>query len=241
MRVLMLLAVLPLAACSIGAAADEGGIAGSGSGTTRSFAATDFTGVSLRGSDDVEVTTGGAFAVRAEGPAEVLDRLKIERDGDTLKIGRKRDANFNWGSYKGARIFVTMPSIAKASIAGSGDLSVNRVASGDFEGSTAGSGSLSIGAMSVANAALSIAGSGDISAKGTAETLKLSIAGSGDIDASGVKAKAADASIAGSGSISADVNGKASVSILGSGDANMGANAVCQISKMGSGTVTCGK
>ncbi len=241
MRVLMFMAVLPLAACSAGGLSDSGGVAGTGSGTTRTFAVSDFKGVALRGSDDVQVTTGAAFAIRAEGPAEVLDRLKIERDGDMLKIGRKRDLSFNWGDQKSARIFVTMPSIVRATIAGSGDMSVDRVASGDFEGGAAGSGNLSIAALSVANAEFSIAGSGDISAKGAAETLNMSIAGSGDIDASGVKASGGDASIAGSGNIRADINGKATVSILGSGDADMGPNAVCEISKLGSGSVTCGK
>ncbi len=238
---MMLIAVVPLAACSGMDFVDSGGVAGKGTGTTRSFAVADFKNVSLRGSDDVEITTGPSFAVRAEGPSDVLDRLKIERDGDTLKIGRKNDPSFSWGSRKGARIFVTMPSIGEAAVAGSGDMTIDRVEGKTFDGSTAGSGSIAIASLSVESAELSIAGSGDIAAKGTAGRLKMSIAGSGDIDASGVKASLADASIAGSGSINADVNGKASVSIMGSGDADMGANASCETSKVGSGTVACGK
>lgn len=236
----LIAALLPLAGCS--AFADDGdGAAASGTGTQRSFALADFTGVKLTGSDDVKVSVGGAFAVRAEGPSEELDRLKIERDGDTLKIGRKNNSGFNWGSHRGVTVYVTMPSIAVASVTGSGDMNVDKVSGDAFRGATVGSGGLDIAALAVKSADFAITGSGDISARGTADKLSLSIAGSGDLDASGVKAAQASASIAGSGNIRADVAGPATVSIMGSGDADMGSGATCTTTKMGSGEVHCGK
>jgi hypothetical protein len=246
MRLLILTALvpalLPLAACSSTGLFDDGdAVAGSGTGTTRSFAVADFTSVSLRGSDDVDVKLAERFSVRAEGPSEVLDRLKIERDGDTLKIGRKSDPSFNWGSFKGARIFVTLPRLTSANVAGSGDMTVGAAEGKAFEASNAGSGSISIAALKVESADFNIAGSGEISAMGSAGKLTIAIAGSGDIDARGVKATSADVSIAGSGSVRADVNGPATVSILGSGDVDMGSNATCTTSKLGSGDVSCGK
>ncbi len=246
MRLLTLMAfvpaLLPLSACSgAGFFGDSEGVAATGSGASRSFAVADFTGVSLRGSDDVAITLADKFSVRAEGPSEVLDRLKIERDGDTLKIGRKSDPSFNWGSYKGAKIFVTLPRLTSANVAGSGDMTVAAAEGDSFEASNAGSGSIAIAALKVKSADFNIAGSGEISAKGSADKVKIAIAGSGDVDVAGVKSSSADASIAGSGSVRADVNGPATVQILGSGDVDMGSNATCTTSKMGSGTVTCGK
>ncbi|OYY64597.1 head GIN domain-containing protein [Sphingomonas sp. 28-62-11] len=235
-------ALLPLAACSgISFSEDAGGVAANGSGTSRTFDVADFTGVSLRGSDDVDIKLASTFSVRAEGPSEVLDRLKIERDGTTLKIGRKSDPSFNWGSYKGAKIYVTLPKLDAANVAGSGDMTVGAAEGDKFEASNAGSGSITIAALKVKSAEFNIAGSGEITASGAADKLSMSIAGSGDIKAGGVKASSADASIAGSGSISADVNGPATVSILGSGDVDMGSNATCTTSKLGSGDVSCGK
>lgn len=242
MRALILLTAIPLAACSGGGIfGGSSGVSASGSGTSRTFDVADFTGVALRGSDDVDVRLGSGFSVRADGPSDVLDQLKIERDGDTLKIGRKANPSFNWGNRGGARVFVTLPRLSAASIGGSGDMAVDGAVGDAFEASTAGSGSITIANLKVKSADFSIAGSGDIKASGRADTLKMAIAGSGDIDAAGVKAAAADASIAGSGSISADVNGEATVSILGSGDADMGKGATCTTTKLGSGSVTCGK
>ena len=238
------IAVLPLAACSFSASGNDSksGIAGSGSGTTRSFAVADFIGVDLRGSDNIDVRVGTGFSVRAEGPSKELDRLKIEKVGNTLQVGRISGNGFHWGDgkHRDVMIFVTMPRIAAASIAGSGDMTVDRVEGQSFTGATAGSGNLEVAALSVQTGDFSIAGSGDMNLKGSARQLKMNIAGSGNIDASGVKAEGAEVAIAGSGGARADVTGPAQVSVMGSGDVDLGSGAKCTTSKMGSGDVHCG-
>lgn len=237
------LAALSLAACSYGSDHDsKPGVAGSGTGSSRSFAVADFTSVDLRGSDNVDVRVGTGFSVRAEGPSAELDKLKIEKVGDTLKVGRINSHGFHWGGgdHKGVTIFVTMPRIAEASIAGSGDMTVDRVDGQSFTGNSAGSGDLEVAALSVQAGDFSIAGSGNIKAKGSAKHLKMAVAGSGDIDAGGVKAEGADVSIAGSGGVRADVTGPAAVSVMGSGDVDLGSGAKCTTSKMGSGDIHCG-
>jgi hypothetical protein len=243
MRLIILAALpiiaLPLAACSLGSGGHDakGAVAGSGSGTARTFAIADFTGVDLRGSDDVDVRVGSGFSVRAEGPSEELKKLKIERNGDTLKVGRE---GFSWGSHDKVTVYVTMPRVATATIAGSGNMTVDRVEGQDFEGSTAGSGDLTIAALSVEKGKFAIAGSGGMKLSGSVRQLDVSIAGSGDVDARGVKSGSATVSIAGSGSVQAAVDGPAKVSIVGSGDADLGKGAKCAVSKIGSGNATCG-
>ncbi len=240
MRALSFLFLVPLAACSVDSGASGPGVAGSGSGTTRTFAVADFTGLSLRGSDDVDVRVGTGYSVRAEGPSAELDKLKIERVGDTLRIGRKNRSGFSWGSSDDVKVYVTMPRIATATIAGSGDMTIDRVEGQRFDGDTAGSGSLNIAMLGVREAKVAIAGSGDMTLKGTAERLTVDIAGSGNVDASGVKASSAAVAVMGSGGVRADVTGTATVSVMGSGDVDLGKAAKCSISKMGSGEVKCG-
>src|SRR3546814_4941522 len=120
MRLLPLLAMLPLIACSgqsdatdAASTASAGGdpVAAQGSGTSRSYDVTGFDQVDLRGSDDIDVRVGPAFAIQATGPAELLDKLEIVRDGDTLKVGR-RGNSVSWGGDKGRaiKIMVTMRS-----------------------------------------------------------------------------------------------------------------------------------
>jgi hypothetical protein len=244
MRLVALIAALPLAACSFhsGGSDSKPGVAGSGTGTTRSFAIADFTGVELRGSDDVDVRVGTGFSVRAEGPSEELDKLKIEKVGGTLRVGRIDGNSFHWGGgdHDKVKVYVTMPRIAEASIAGSGDMTVDRAEGQSFTGDSAGSGDLDVAAINVETGKFSIAGSGDMTLKGSAKKLTIDIAGSGGVDAPGLTAQGADVSIAGSGSVRADVKGSAAVSVMGSGDVDLGPGAKCATSKMGSGDVKCG-
>lgn len=240
-NILLTALALPLAACSFVSGDDDGtpGVAAQGSGGTRTYQVADFTRVELRGADNVDIRVGPGFSVRADGDAEVLDRLKISRDGDAIRIGRVRTSGFNWGD-RHAKISITMPALAGTAVAGSGDVTVDRVQGERFKGESAGSGSLKIGQLAVADARFSIAGSGDVEARGQVQRLEVNIAGSGNVDAGGLKAGAADISIAGSGNVRAEVNGEAKVNVMGSGDVDLGGAAKCRISKMGSGSVRCG-
>lgn len=236
---IVMLGAVSLAACSFHS--DDGpGIAPTGSGTTRTFAAEGFSKVGLDGSDDVDVRAGPAFSVRAEGPSEELDRLRIVRKGDTLSIGRQNRL-FGWGSSAKVKIYVTLPRLTEASIAGSGTMSVDRVQGGGFDANIAGSGDLNVAALTVDDAEVSIAGSGSVRAGGTVKRLGVNIAGSGSLDAAGLRAETAEVSVAGSGDVRAAVTGTAEVSMMGSGDVDLGATARCKVSKMGSGEVRCGK
>ena len=230
-------AALSLSACNFANGMSGDVVQPSGQGATRTFQVADFTGVSLRGADDVEVRTG-AFAVTAEGDSALLDRLEIRKDGDTLRIGRK-DGEWNWGGDKGAKIIVTLPALASADIAGSGDMTID-AAKGDFLGAVAGSGNMTLASFAGGEADFSIAGSGDINVGGgTATKLDVSIAGSGNVGAAGLKATGASISIAGSGNVRAHVSGGASISLVGSGDVELTGGANCSVSSMGSGEARC--
>lgn len=244
MRMLLLATglLLPLAACSVASGtSDDGtpGVAAQGTGGTRTYAIADFTEVELRGADNVDIRVGPGFSVRADGDSELLDHLKISREGNVLRIGRTRTTGWSWGGGR-AKISVTMPALAAVGVAGSGDLTADRAQGPSFRGSVAGSGNLSVGTVAVDRAEVSLAGSGDARLAGTAKQLTVEIAGSGDVDANGLTASAASVSVAGSGGVRAQVDGPAKVSVMGSGDVDLGAKARCQTSKMGSGSVRCG-
>jgi hypothetical protein len=241
MRLLLIAAMaLPLGACHASWERDGGHAAqASGTGATRSYAANGFTGVELEGSDDVDVRFADGFSVKAEGDPKVLDQLDIRVVGTTLKVGRKENSGWNWHDDHGAKVSVTLPRLVAASVAGSGNMTVDR-GEGDFAASIAGSGDLNIGQLKGGAVDLSIAGSGNLTAAGNAASLNANTAGSGDIDASRLTAGSAKVSIAGSGNIRGTVNGQADVSIMGSGDVELGGGAKCNVSAMGSGEAHCG-
>ena len=238
MRLLLLAALLPATACHASWEKEGGAAQPSGKEATRSFAAAGFTGVDLRGPDDVDVRTGANFAVTAQGDSAILDDLRIEVVDGTLRVGRKDKGGRWFSGDHGVKVHVVMPRLASASVSGSGDLTADK-AEGAFKGAIAGSGNLDIAALRASDADLSIAGSGDMTVAGSAERLSASVAGSGDIDAAGLTATGASVSVLGSGNVRAVVKGGASVSIAGSGDVELTGGAKCSVSAVGSGEAHC--
>jgi hypothetical protein len=234
---LSLAPMILLAACSSNGGASTEQL---GPQATRDYGLNGFAKIELKGSDDVTVHTGPAFAVRAQAPQGVLDRLELSVENGVLKVGR-RDDDWDWGGANStAKITVTLPTLAGGVVAGSGSMTVDRAQGETFDGVVTGSGDLHVAALEAATATLSIAGSGDIDAKGKVGRAKYSIAGSGNIEVAGVEADTLDASVAGSGNIGATAKGQAAVSIIGSGDVTIGGGAKCTVDKIGSGDVTCG-
>lgn len=226
-----------IAACGQGHAQDAGPT------VSRNYPVGAFQQIEVAGPYDVQVHTGASPSVSGRGGQKLLEHTVVEVKGDKLVIRpeRQRDwFNFGWEHNGKASFAVTVPQLSGATIAGSGDLNVDRVQGSNFEGVVAGSGGLNVDALEVQQLKLSIAGSGSAKAgNGKAQTAKYDIAGSGDVDARNVQTSDVDASIAGSGSIRAHASGNAKVSILGSGDVDVAGGAKCSISKAGSGDVHC--
>jgi hypothetical protein len=236
---IVLVSSLAVAACGMSAGAQEGG---TGETAQRNFQVAAFDSVGLAGSHDVIVTVGGAASVRAEGDPQVIEKLDIRVEGSTLKIGTQKGVSWTSSfmrNRKPVTVYVTVPSLAAASVAGSGDLRVDKVEGERFNGAVAGSGDLQIAALRVGEAEFAVAGSGDIRAVGSVQRLKADLAGSGDLDLSGLEATDADVSVAGSGDIRARATGTANVSLMGSGDVTMSGGAQCSVKKRGSGQVNC--
>ena len=214
-----------------------------GATVSRNYQVGNFRQVEVAGPYDVEVRTGGNPGVSARGSEKLLERTVVEVRGDRLIIHPENNHgffHFGWGNHGKASFTVTVPQLAGASIAGSGDIRVDRVTGPRFEGEVAGSGGLSVTRMEVQSLKLSIAGSGGIKAgAGKAQSAEYEIAGSGDVEAGAIQTQQLKVSIAGSGGVRAHSSGTANVSIMGSGDVDVAGGARCSVSKQGSGDVRC--
>ena len=230
------LAILALATCS-GAA-----LAAQSAAAQRDYRVGSFDRVSAAGANLVIVHVGSAPSVRARGPAETLERMEVvvERGGLQIRPRREYSHNFDWHNLRPATYTVTLPRLTDASLAGSGEMRIDRAEGDRFAASVAGSGNLDIAALRVGHANLSMAGSGNLGARGSATRADLSIAGSGDIRARGLSSGSAAVSIAGSGDAELTARETVNVSIIGSGDAKIGGGARCAVTRMGSGAAHCG-
>ncbi|QLC25778.1 DUF2807 domain-containing protein [Parasphingopyxis algicola] len=238
MRALLVsLSVLAVAACGSVIEMDGDGL--SNGQPLSELELAEFDAVSLRGPDNVEISLGDAFDIRVEGDDEVVGRLEFEIRRGTLRIGRESGRGLTIGDDP-ATVYITMPAINGASVAGSGDMQIERAESERFEASIAGSGRMEIATLEAAEAEFDIAGSGDMSAAGTVADLDISIAGSGDVEAADLRVERADVSIAGSGNVEIHATEQVDGSLIGSGDVRVHGDAECRSNSIGSGDMRCG-
>lgn len=213
----------------------------SGPNVERAFQVAAFDRIEVAGPYEVAVRTGGQPGVRASGAERDVERMAVEvRDGKLSIHPRKRTMSFGWSRQRKVAVTVTVPALRGAEIAGSGGISVDRVAGDRFDGEVAGSGGLRLGEVDAGQLKLAIAGSGGIRAgRGRAASVDYGIAGSGEIDAGGLVAETAHIGIAGSGNVRANATRSAKVDIAGSGNVAVAGGAKCTVSKAGSGNVRC--
>ena len=231
------LLALAIAGCTAGA---QDGESEGGPRDQRTFQLGAFENVSVAGPHDVIVTVGGAPSVRADGNREVLDRLDIRVENGTLLIGNRQSNGSIFRRERGsATVHVSIAALAAASVAGSGDLRIDRVQGARFNASIGGSGDINIGELRVGEAQVAIAGSGNIHARGTAERQRISIAGSGDADLANLEGRSLAISVVGSGNVHGRATESAEISLMGSGDVEVAGPARCTVNRMGSGDVRC--
>ena len=211
-----------------------------GTKTDRTYEIAPFEQISTIGPQDVIISYGEEFGVRAEGSASGLAKLEVSVEDGTLAI-RPKDtfSNFDWDRVEPATFYVTLPNLAGVSLLGSGDVKVDKAEGKRFSGMIAGSGKMEVLSLKVDTTDLTVAGSGDFAVAGTAHSAKVTIGGSGEIDAGGLTTEDANVTVGGSGDVELGVTGRAKVAILGSGDVDITGTDKCTVSRLGSGDVSC--
>jgi hypothetical protein len=198
-----------------------------------------FDKISSVGPQDVVVIQGEQQAIRAEGPPAALSVLEaVVKDG-TLVIRPREGFGGHWRGLQGTTFYVTVPRLEAVSLAGSGNMRVDKVAGKEFEGTIAGSGELNIGDLRTDEASFSIGGSGNVVAAGQVVRTRVAIGGSGQVHGEGLQSQTASVSIGGSGDAALAVQRDARISIMGSGNVEIAGPAHCSVTKFGSGNVSC--
>ena len=193
-------------------------VSGEGPRVTKTIDLDDFTGIGLSLGADVHLEQGSKQKVTIKAQQNIIDLIQKEVRGGEWKIGFEKGINLR--RHDGIDIYITIPTVDKLAIAGSGSITGKN----DFK--------------NVKDLEVSIAGSGDVELSGSGDDLEISIAGSGNVELADFETNDCDVSIAGSGDCEIHVNGSLYVSIAGSGDVKYRGNPAKVKSKVaGSGDV----
>src|SRR6476659_5008103 len=116
-----------------------------GPNVSRNYQVGNFQQIEVAGPYDVQVKTGSNPSVSGRGSEKLLGRTVVEVRGDKLVIHPENNHsffNFGWSHHGKVSFTVTVPQLSGATIAGSGDIRVDRVQAAQFEGTVAGSGGI---------------------------------------------------------------------------------------------------
>lgn len=208
----------------------------------RTYPVLDFDRVQVEGPFEVVLTTGQTTRVRASGSPGALERLSVEVEGSTLRIRVNRSA---WGGYPGqspgpVRVEAATRNLARASVLGSGSLTVDKARGMRIDLNVGGSGRLTVGGLETDNLNVGLVGSGHLALAGHAKQMRATISGSGDLDAQALKADDLQLSTDTAGTITIGSARSAKVTARGPGDVTIGGTPACTVDAQGAGSVRCG-
>jgi hypothetical protein len=190
----------------------------SGSGLLRTEArdVASFTAIDLRAVGDAVVEVGPTASVEIDAEDNLLPYLTTSVVDGTLRIETK--AGVTLRTTKAILYRITVPTLTRTSVAGSGTVHAEGIQGTDF--------------------AADVSGSGQIVVKGTAQTAALDVSGSGRVDTTALASDALTVDVSGSGHVAARATGSLSASVGGSGDISVSGTAQqCRINVAGSGSV----
>lgn len=153
-----------------------------------------FIAVKIGISADVHIIQGDKSVCIIEGDANILPLITTDVQDEVLTI----TSNKNFSSNTRLSVQITTPALSKVDLAGSGDVTLDKI-----QGQTLN---------------LLISGSGNLRASGHIITLKARIKGAGDMHLFALQAHAVDAILAGTGTIQVYASETFGGTIEGSGD-----------------------
>ena len=175
------------------------GVKGSGKLVSQSYQYSGFTKIDAGNSAQVEVARGDTYSVNVEVDDNLVDRLEVSVNGDTLHIGLKSGAYRN----ETLRAQVTMPKLTGVTLSGASTLT-GQLAGEDLEADLSGASRATL---------TGTAGKETIEASGASQALLGGLVAGGD-----VKVNASGASrieINTSGAVTGEASGGATVVVSG--------------------------
>jgi hypothetical protein len=211
----------------------------------RKMLVANFDNIQVFGDIDVEVLTGKAPSARVNGDKRVLDALKLERVGMTLRVRLQGALNNSKGAPMSRPVLVklTTQAIKGLTVSGNGTLKISDVEQPDtVRMLVAGNGSISVDQMVADKLSANIDGNGRIAiSSGNVRTGQVALDGSGQFEAPEVKMRSIRLEHAGNGTSSVQVIEKADIFNRGTGNITVTGSGSCFIKQAGNAAINCAR
>jgi hypothetical protein len=214
-------------------------IKGNGKVVTEKRTTAGYDEINVSGFFDVVLVSGKEGAISIQGEENLLPYIKVEVEGNMLKIYTEKNVNIS--PNKDIVLTIPFEQISFVSLSGSGDLkSKNTIVSSKFAAKLSGSGDLNLD-VKTTEFEVQISGSGDVVLTGASDSFTSKISGSGDVDAINLITKNANLTISGSGDMKVNCTKSLIARVSGSGNIEYKGDPETKDTKVsGSGEITKG-
>ena len=192
----------------------------------------------------VNLETGKTPSAKAQGPREKLGALRVERQGNVLRIRSVALQSGQSGqSEKGpVTIAVTGRNIKRLALIGSGKINATVMDADTTRIELRGSGSIDVASLKAFRFVSMIAGNGRLNiAKAQVVNTELAIDGSANFISAGFVTKNLKLVHNGPASTLMTVSNKAEINNTGAGSITIEGNGTCDVRRAGSATISCKK
>lgn len=233
----LLAATAPLLPSQAGPLSWIGGserVQGSGKIVKQSRDVGHFRALSVGISGDVEIRSGNTEGVIVETDDNVQALIETVVENGVLRVRAAKNVRLDTRNMK---VIVQARTLDKLSIAGSGNVTADKLRGEHLTIDVGGSGSFNVDQLDSESVSIALGGSGNLKAAGNTERLQVSIGGSGRVQAGQLQSRDAVVSIGGSGQATVWAKKTLNVSVAGSGDINYYGDPQISKSIMGSGSI----
>lgn len=204
-----------------------------------------FENIVVIGDISVSVVTGKAPSAFASGDKRMLDSLKLERVGTTLRVRMQDIINNNRGVPITAplRVTLTTQGIKDVTLSGNGALTISEVKQPNLVRMLlAGNGAISIGKLVADQYSAAINGNGKIElGAGTVRDANVIIEGAGVFQGEKVRTRKLRLEHVGNAISTATVEEGTDIYNRGSGNITVGGKGTCFIKQAGAASINCAK
>lgn len=211
----------------------------------RKLLVASFENIVIIGDIDVMVTTGKSPSAIASGDKRVLESLKLERVGMTLRVRLQDIINNNKGVpiTEPVKVILTTRAIKDITVSGNGKLAVSDVQQQNLVRMLlAGNGMVTIGNLTADQFTATINGNGKIDlGGGIVRDGRVTIDGAGGFEGAKVKMRKLRLEHIGNATSTATVEEGTDIFNRGSGNITIGGKGTCFIKEAGGAAINCAK
>ena len=197
-----------------------GVLVGSGNLNTEQHSVKEFTGVDISSAFEFEIKQADSYGVNITADDNIINRIEVIKEGNTLKIGLKNTVSLGPVTLKAV---ITMPKLTSLVVSGAARGTITDFNSAEkFTLDISGAGKVS-GDITAGDADFDISGASVVQLEGSANNITADVSGASRFNLGGLKVNNAKLTVSGAssgtvnptGRLDADVSGASRLTYLG--------------------------